>query len=188
MSVFDTLTSIPSEITSGTTVVWAETQSLYPQPDYTIAYKFQALDTPVDGYESFAIASSGSGSAWTFTIASTTAPKPGRYTWQQIVTRVSPAAVAVLATGCMTVKQNLATAPTTTAAETRVATLTTAIATLCASTNQSVSFNGQSFTKQNLQQYRNELVAAQAEVRGEKAALAAINGKPASGAVTTIFE
>lgn len=187
MSVFDTLTEIPTEITSGTTVVWAETQTLYPQPDYTIAYKFLALETPVDGPETFSVAGSGSGSAWTFTIASSAAPKPGQYAWQQLVTRVSPAAIALIAEGRLTVKPNLSAAPTTSTAETMLAALETAITSLATSVNQSVSFNGQSFTKQDIGRLYEQRTRLQAEVKREKAALAALNGNPPDGSVVSIF-
>lgn len=188
MSAFDTLTAIPTEIVSGTTVVWTETQTDYPQPDYTIAYKFLALDTPVDGVETFSVSGSGSGSAWTFTITSAAAPKPGRYLWQEIVTRASPAAVAVIASGQLTVQPNFTAAPTTSAAATMLAALETAITTLSAGTNQSVSFNGQSFTKKDMRSLLDERTRLQAEVKREQEALAALSGRMNDRSIRTIFE
>jgi hypothetical protein len=188
MSAFDTLSAIPSAFISGTTVVWTETQTDYPQPDYTIAYKFLALSTPVDGVETFSVSGSGSGSAWTFTITAASPPKPGAYQWQEIVTRVSPAAVAVIAGGCITVQPNLTAAPTTRAAQTMLAALETAITTLTTTTKQSVSFNGQSYTNADINRLYDQRDRLKAEIKREEDALKALSGKPNDRSIVTIFE
>jgi hypothetical protein len=190
MSAFDTLPAIPSAVVSGTTVVWTETQSLYPDPDYTIAYKFQALDTPVDGYEAFSVSGTGSGSAFTFTITAAAAPKPGIYAWQEIVTRVSPSGTAVIACGQMVVRPNMAATPTTSAAETMLAAINTAITTLTSTTKQSVSFNGQSYTNADIKSLKDERTRLQAEIRREKQRLLALSGCGGEndGNIVTIFQ
>lgn len=188
MSVFDTLTAIPCEFTAGEKVTWGETQDLYPQPDYTIVYNF-AGQTPVDGFQKFTVTGSGSGAAWTFSFPTSPQPKPGYYRWQQIVTRASDSAKQEIQSGDVTVRPNLADTQTTSAAATMLANLNTAITTLTTTTNQSVSFNGQSYTKASIGQLYEQRVRLQAEVRREQAALAELGSDGArDGNIQVIFQ
>lgn len=175
MSVFDALTSTPSEFTSGTTVTWSESLP-YASGSYTIAMAFQALNTPVDGYEGFSINGSGSGTTWTFTITAASAPKPGIYRWQRFITRASDSAVAELDSGEIVIRPSLAATPTTSTAATLLANLETAISTLSSGTNQSVNFNGQSFTKKDMGNLLDQRTRLQAEVLREKEQLDALRG------------
>lgn len=78
-------------------------------------------------------------------------------------------------------------AETLTFAEEMVATLETAIETLGASTDQSVSFNGQSFTQANLDQYRRDLAWWMSRVIAEQNKRNAAMGKGSSGAMKFDF-
>jgi hypothetical protein len=187
MPVFETLTAIPESMTSGETVVWSESLPDFAQGTYTIAYNFAAHTTPVDGYESFQVSGSGSGTTWTFTITNAAAPKAGRYAWQQIVTRASDSAKLQIASGTLTVIPNLATAPTTSTAATLLSQLETAISTLTTTTNASVSFNGQSYTKKDMSRLLDDRTRLQAQVLRENRDLAALAGNPYDGNVSVEF-
>lgn len=79
-------------------------------------------------------------------------------------------------------------AETATTAEEMVALLETAIATLSSSTDQSVSFNGQSFTQANIEQYRRDLTWWMARVIAEGNKRNAAMGKGSDGGVRYEFE
>lgn len=184
MSVFDPLSSIPCSITAGEAVSWTETLSSYPSASYSVAYKF-AGQTPQDGHQTFAIAGAGVGSVYTFTAA--TALKPGVYDWEKQVTQTAGPTMRVVCTGQLTVKPNLATAPTTTTAQTLLTTIETAIALLAATSNQTVSFNGQSYSKASIQTYLAERTRLQAEVYRENQKRLALSGRARSSVVEIRF-
>lgn len=189
MSAFDAATSIPDKTTSGEYVVWSETLADYPQGTYTVAYNFVDLATPVDGYEKFSVAGSGSGTTWTFTMPTGgSAPKPGRYRWQQVVTRVSDSKAVTIASGVLIIAPDFSATPTTTAAQTMLAALETAITSLSSGLNETVSFNGQSFTKKNLRQLYDMRRDLQAEILLEQRRLAELSGEiPTDGTIGVRF-
>ncbi len=172
-TIFDNLTTIPESFVAGEVVTWVETLDLYPGATHSVAYKF-AGQTPMDGFQQFGITGTESATA-VYTFATPSAPKPGIYTWDKQITLTSGSVMRSIECGKIIVRPNPATALTTTTAQTMVTTLETAIATLSASTNQSVSFNGQSYSKANINTYRSDLVYWQAQVIKERAALAALN-------------
>lgn len=187
MSAFATLSAIPSSITSGEGDVWAEHLPDYTSGTYSVAYNFSG-QTPVDGFQKFSIAGSGSGTTWTFTMPSgVNSPSPGAYAWQQVVTRTSDSAKRQINSGALVVAPNLADMPTESAAAAMLAALEAAIQTLSAGTNQSVSFNGQSFTKKELRTLLEQRTQLQAEVIKEQEKLAALSGNPRSRNVSTRF-
>jgi hypothetical protein len=83
--------------------------------------------------------------------------------------------------------QNLAVTPTATYAQTMVTTLQTALSSLAASGNNSVSFNGQSYTRANIADYQKQLTYWQARVIKEQNDLAALRGTANTGRVETRF-
>lgn len=172
--VFDTLAAIPDAVTSGEAVSWAETLTDYPGASYSVAYKF-AGQTPQDGWQTFSLSGAESGTA-TYTFTTGTSIKPGVYQWERQITRTGDSVMRVDATGSITVRANLATAPTTTTAATMLAALETAITTLSTTVNQSVSFNGQSYTKASMADLLAQRTRLQAEVYREKQAIAALSG------------
>lgn len=90
--------------------------------------------------------------------------------------------------GQIYVLPNPALAETATTAEEMVSTLEGAIATLGASTDQSVSFNGQSFTQANIDQYRRDLTWWMARVISEQGKRNAAMGRGSDGGVRYEFE
>lgn len=79
-------------------------------------------------------------------------------------------------------------AETATTAEEMVALLETALATLAATTDQSVSFNGQSFTQANIEQYRRDLTWWMARVIAEQSKRNFAMGKGGWGGTKFEFE
>jgi len=181
---FETLSGIPASIIAGEVVVWAETLSEYPGASYALSYKF-AGTTPQDGFQQFSISGTESGSA-TYTFTTLTTYKPGTYQWEKQLVRSSDSAMAVIARGTLTIAANLAATPTTTFAASQVALLKTALAALNTTSNQSVSFNGQSYSKANISDYNKQLVYWQAQVIAEQAKIDALAGMQ-SGRIRTVF-
>ncbi len=184
---FTTLAGIPGSFTSGESIVWTDTLPDYPTGTYTVAYNFAAHWTPVDGYESFTVSGTGVGTVWTFTMPTSTPPKAGKYAWQKLVTRVSDSLKAQLTSGVITVIPNLSTAPTTSTAATQLAAIQTAITTLTSGSAQSVSFNGQSFTKKDLSKLLDDRTRLEAQVIRENRLLAALAGNPYDTNIETQF-
>ena len=174
-AAFDNLTALPATFNAGEVVTWVETLTDYPVASYAVAYKFSGV-TPQDGFQQFSIAGTETSTA-TYTFATLATYKPGSYSWEKQVTQASPAAMRVVERGTVVITPNLAATPTTTFAAAQVALLQGALATLATSTNQSVSFNGQSFSRGNISDYRGQLVYWQAIVLAEQRAIDALTGK-----------
>lgn len=173
-TIFDNLTAIPTSFVAGEAITWVETLTDYPIADYSVAYKFTGR-TPLDGLQQFGITGTESGTA-TYTFTTLTTYKPGNYCWEKQITRASGSVMRVVERGDITVIPNAGTTPTETSAAEQVALLKTALAELNATTNTSVSFNGQSFAKANIGEYKSQLVYWQAQVKKEQDAYNALAG------------
>ncbi len=178
MGLFDTLTGIPSEITQGEAVSWAENLTGYAIGSYSVAYVFNG-NTPLDGNQKFTVTGAETGTI-TYTFTMPTSVKPGLYRWEKQITQTAGSLMRVACSGEMVIKPNLATTQTTTFAASQVALIEANLATLSASTNASVSFNGQSFTRANISDLQRHYATWKARVIAEQAALAALSGEPAN--------
>jgi hypothetical protein len=177
MGVFDVAASIPSCMTAGEFASWSEALPDYPVASYAVAYQFGS-QTPLDGFQQFTVTGTESATAlYTFTMPA--APKPGEYRWEKKITRSSDSVYSIVESGVLVIMPNLATAQTTTHAAAQVALLETAIATLNASPNSSVSFNGQSFTRVGIESLKEQLVFWKAEVLSERRKLEKLRQFPA---------
>jgi hypothetical protein len=185
VSAFDALTAIPSEITAGEAVAWTEDLADYPGASYAVAYRF-AGQTPQDGFQQFAITGTETSTA-TYTFTTLTTYKPGTYNWQKVVTRSSDSVVRVIDEGTLTIKASLSATPTTTTAASMVTAIKTALATLAASTNETVDFNGQRFTRRNQQGLQSQLVYWEAQVLREQSKIDALSGKAKSHMIGVRF-
>lgn len=184
MSAFDAPTSIPCFITAGEAVTWTEFIPDYTSATYGVSYLF-AGTTPQDGFQQFIITGSGSGTSWTF--ATATSYKPGIYYWEKKITRTSDSVIRVIETGQITIRPSFSAVPTVTSAAAMLTALNTAITTLTTTVNQSVSFNGQSYTKASLADLLGQRTRLQAEVYRENQAAAALNGVSANPRVAVRF-
>ncbi len=172
-TAFDTLTGIPSQFTQGEVISWTDVFADYSASLYSLAYKFGG-QTPLDGWQSFAIAATGSDT--TYTSATPASVKPGNYSWEQQLTKTVGSIMRVMARGMITVLPNYATAQTTTPAAAMVTALQSALSAFAATSQQSVSFNGQSFSRANITDYQRQLVYFQAAVIKEQNLLRALGG------------
>jgi hypothetical protein len=172
-TLFSVQTGLPSRVTAGEQDSWTEVFADYPNASYSVAYIF-ASNTPVDGFQQYTVTGTETSTATrTFTLPA--AIKPGVYDYEVRVTRQSDSVTRVARRGCLIVAPDLATTPTTTDAQTKVAALKTAIDGLNASSNRSVSFNGQSVTKANLPELQQQLAYWESRVIRERNALAVLS-------------
>lgn len=91
------------------------------------------------------------------------------------------------AQGTVFILPNLVTAQTPTHAQTMVSTLESACTALAGTTDLSVSFNGQSFTSANIDQYRKDLVFWQSRVIKEQSKRDAARRKASDGRISYEF-
>lgn len=173
---FATLTAMPNRFTAGEVIAWTETLADYPASAYSVAYDYVAQATPLDGFQKFAIAGVGVGTTWTFTTPS--GPKPGSYAFERQITKTAGSVMRVDKSGCgrLVVLPNYTTTPTVTDNAAMVTALKAIMALFATSTDQSVSFNGQSYSRANIGDYQKQLVYFQAQVIAEQQSLANLSG------------
>lgn len=178
-----TLSGIPPVIESGDTVLFTENFGAdYPVGTWTAVLWLQkGYGTPA----SFTATTSGSDFLFTLSAASTASLAPGYYDFAFYLTSGSQRATGK--TGTVGVLPNLAVAQTATSAQAMLAALETAITTLSASVNSSVSFNGQSYTKASLGDLLRQRMNLQAEVFREQQQLKAMRGETRDGFVEVSF-
>lgn len=180
----ETLTGIPDSFESGDTVIFTEAFSDFPATAWgATLYLTRAGSTTV----SSAAASSGNNFLFTLSAATTAAIAAGYWNYAIYVVETATSQRATAKTGRIAVLQNLAVTPTATYAQTMVTTLQTALSSLAASGNNSVSFNGQSYTRANISDYQKQLTYWQARVIKEQNDLAALRGTANTGRVETRF-
>lgn len=161
------MSAIPASFVTGDTTTWTDVLPLYSQAaGYTVVFRFY-------GPELFTVTGTGTATSWAFAMP-TTGKLPGTYGWQQVASKTGN--IVTVESGVITVKPNLATAMTTTTAATMLSNLETAILSLTTGLNQSVSFNGQSFTKKDMAQLLAARTKLQAEVKAEQAAFDELAG------------
>ncbi len=184
MSAFQVLQSIPRCFIAGEVIEWTETEPDYPDPTYSIAYRFFG-NTPLDGQQQFTITGTGSGANYTFTTANDY--KPGNYGYEKQVTRASDSAMRVIGGGFVLISPNLSTPQTITFAAAQVTLLEGVIAAFSASPDKTVSFNGQSFERDSLKDYQAQLVTYQAQVIREQVQWQALLGINRGNRVAQVF-
>jgi hypothetical protein len=168
-TLFDALTGLPARVIAGEQTSWSESFADYPNSTYSVDYIF-ASNTPVDGFQKYTVAGSESSTS-TRTFPLPSGMKPGVYDYEVRITRTSDSVTRVASRGCLVVAPDLSVTPTETYAQAQVAAIKTALTTLSASTNVSVSFNGQSFQKGDTAQLRGQLAYWESRVLKERAAL-----------------
>jgi predicted aminopeptidase len=103
--------------------------------------------------------------------------KPGGHRWALRFTETASGEIEDGETGSLRVLANVGIGQVKSAARLALDECNTAITTLAASTNSSVSFNGQSFTKKDMGALLRQRQLLQAEVHREQQAEAALNGE-----------
>lgn len=182
MADVTTTQGVPLTIESGNEYHFTVNYPDYAVGTWTAAFVIaKGTGTP----SSTAATTSGSNFLVTLTSAVTAALTPGDYTFAVYVTSSSQRTTAE--TGALTILPNIAVARTATFAETQVALLKTVMAAFGATDKQSVSFNGQTFTRFSVAEYQKQLVYFQAEVIREDQKQAALRGEVCAGRVALDF-
>lgn len=166
-----TTNGIPAEIRSGDTAIFTvAAPSDYPAGTWTLTF-----DIMLNGTAIAQTTATTSGSDYLVTIASTTTDDwaPGIYQYAAFVT--SSGQRATIYSGTIRILENVAVTRTATVAESLLTKVETALSSLMSGTNQSVSFNGQTFTKKDLAQLITIRDRLKAEVLAERAQLSGTN-------------
>lgn len=169
----ETVSGLPAIIESGDTVIFTEVFTDFPAASWGVTLYVSLNGTAITNW-----AGSGSGSTYTFTLtaAQTAALTAGRYLFSFYALETATSQRALAKTGELNVIPNLAATQTASTAQTMLTNIETAISSLTSGVNQSVSFNGQSFTKKELGGLLRQRTSLQAEVIREKRRADALRG------------
>ncbi len=180
-----TFQGIPLSWEAGDTVAWTENFADFPNTAWTAKLAIEmGTSAPV------VVDATNSGNDFLFTIPRTTSAgiPPGDYDFSIYCYSTGGALQRARAkTGTLTVLPDLTQALTPSFAEQQVTALQTVLATFATTAYQSVSFNGQSYSRGNISEYQKSLAYWEARVIAEQAKLAAQRGAPDPGRVQTRF-
>jgi hypothetical protein len=170
---FEALSSIPCEFESGNSVTVT-----MPLPDVLPSEGEAKLYLSLNGtaVDNFVATESGDEFTFTITAAESAALVPGIYDWAIYFVYTGTQRISQ-GTGRVQVTANLAASQTPSFWQAEVTRLQTALALLSASDKISVSFNGQSFQRANMKEYRESLLYAEARVVGERRKAARARGE-----------
>lgn len=171
----ETLSGIPCSIESGNTVIFEEGFSDFPASAWS-ATLFLSLNGTVNP-TSWTASESGDTYTFTLTAANTAALAPGVWNYAIYATETATSQRATAKIGQIEVKPNLAASQSPSHAQAMVTALETVLQTFAATDKVSVSFNGQSFTRANVIQYREEWAFWKAQLQRELAIAARQRGE-----------
>lgn len=181
----DALDSVPCEIEAGTTIRFSLADSDYPNTTWTAAF---VMNDGVHAATSIAGTVSATTSGFDYVIPASTTLYQGAYQWAIYYTAISPTTEKARGeTGSVNVIPNLATTATPTHAQSMVSLLESALQALGATTQGSVSFNGQSYSQSSIGEYQSQLVFWQSRVIAEQRKAAALRGENVGAGVETHF-
>jgi hypothetical protein len=163
----ETQSGIPCTIQSGDTVNFAWTNAKYPTSAWSAVVYLSKDGTAVLNDAATELNGEYNG---TFSAVETAALAPGVVDYLIRYTETATSQVETGETGSLVVTANLATNQTPSFAQSQVTKLKTVLDTFNATDKQSVSFNGQSFTRAGVAQYRQELTYWESRVIGERRA------------------
>ena len=178
------LTYFPQSLTSGDTVRLLLSFPLCPATAFSSVL---VLNRP--GVAPITSTGTASGSAFAFTITATQSATmaAGAWTWAARCTDTASGDVTSGGDGDFTVLANYATTITASATQLQLDAANTALLTLLANPEVSVSFNGQSFTKENQAQLLNTIRNLEAKLAAEKAAAAGLRGDAPTRSIRPLF-
>lgn len=178
---------VPTVLTAGDTWEFDITSSVYVPSSYNSTfYLSQGNAVPIS-----ANGSNQGNNVFRYTVAAASNAGLSEGTYQWLIRNAeiaTPTHIHTIQQGEIYVLPNLAVAQDPTFAQTMVDLLQTALETLGATTEQSVSFNGQSFTQANIEQYRRDIAYWESRVIAENNKRSTARGKGASGGVRYGFE
>lgn len=166
-----TLSEIPDSFEAGSTVIFTDSFSDYPVSTWTATLCLvKGADSPIT------VTATTSGQFFLFTLSAalTATIPPGYYEYVIYVTSSGQRTTA--RTGQITVLQDMSVARAKTSAETMLEGINDAITKLASKVNSTVSFNGQTFTHNDLASLIRSRTYFQAEVIREQRQAAALRG------------
>lgn len=178
-----TQAAVPLCFEQGDTVIFTESFDDFPTTGGWSAYLIlaRAGASPVR----FDATVSSEKFLWTISSALSAGVAPGWWNYAIYVNNSTQRATAK--SGRLSVLDNLQVDQPLSFAQQQVATLQTALASLASSTDASVSFNGQSFSRSGIDTYKNQLVYWESRVISEQRALDALRGTARDNFVGTRF-
>lgn len=170
---FEALSSIPCEFESGNSVTIT-----MPLAGFLASEGAATLFLSLNGSAVNNFAATESGDDFTFTLSktATAALAPGLYDWAIYFTYTAGERVSA-GEGQVRVTANLAASQTPSFAQAQVTLLETVLAALNTTDKQSVSFNGQSFTRANIKDYQQQWTYWKARLIAEQRAAARARGQ-----------
>jgi hypothetical protein len=166
-----TLNYLPDSFEAGDTILFSENFGDYPAGTWTAKVYFSLNGAPPTNATATA---SGTGFLFTLSSIFTAALSPGGNLYAIKVT--SGSEQVTVKTGIVNILPNLTAAQTPSDAATQLAAANTALATLVASPDSSVSFNGQSYTEKNQMELFRIIQRLKAVVQAERDEQAALRG------------
>jgi hypothetical protein len=130
---------------------------------------------------------SGDNFAFTITAAQSTTMAAGAWTWTARYTESGTGYVYSGGDGDFTVLANPASTLTKSSTEQQLDAANTALLTLLANPDQSVSFNGQSFTKENQNALLDIVYRLESKLAAERNAAAGLRGDPVTRSIRPYF-
>ena len=178
----DPLVGIPMQFEAGDTVIFTEAFADYAPGTYVATL---VLNNRVAAATMITATTSGTLFLFTLSATVTAAITAGAYTYAIYAT--SGATRYTAKQGTINVLANLSATATPSFAQAQVTRLQTILAEFSATTKQSVSFNGQSFSRAAIKDYQEQLSFWQATVIRETAADNAARGSTTSNRITLSF-
>ena len=178
----DPLVGIPMQFEAGDTVIFTESFADYAVGTYVATL---VLNNRVAAATTITATTSGVLFLFTLSATVTAAITAGAYTYAIYAT--SGATRYTAKQGTINVLANLSATATPSFAQAQVTRLQTILAEFSATTKQSVSFNGQSFSRAAIKDYQEQLSFWQATVIRETAADNAARGSTTSNRITLSF-
>lgn len=165
------LTGVPRQIEAGNYVAFTLTPPDYPASTWAGSFVLSTGTLlPV------ATAATPQGDSFLVTLTSSVTAQLAAATWEWAFYATQSSQRYTACNGVMTVLPNLSVQSAPSTAQALLTLLETAITKLAANPNQSVNFNGQSFTKRDMKSLLEQRVQLQAEVYRQQAALARQRG------------
>lgn len=180
----ETLTCFPAAIIAGDTVRLSISDGDYPSDDWSLAV---VLSGPT--VKSFA-ATAGDNNSFDLVITAAQSLElttPGEYSVTYVYTETATSERASVDMGTTQVVADPTQAAVLTQAQTTLASMKTALASLSLGSNQTVAFNGQSFTKRNIGDLMDAIGRQQQVVDREQASIDRALGRSRSGNIYTVF-
>lgn len=170
----ETQRGVPSVIQAGDTINFALNNSLYPPAAWKATIYLHRNGSALLNKEA---TESGQDYNFTFSSAETAGLVSGQYNYQVRYKETATDETESGEYGHLLVRPNFASSQTASIAQQMLTALETAILALSTTANQSVSFNGQSFTKTDLNTLYAKRTLLQAEVMRENEAISGMLGE-----------